>query len=99
MLYNIFPLLNHTLFILFFYLCGHRVEEDFQNLLNLGVKPKIKPKPKIPAKPSFLKETKNSDNNLAQVDSQPNVQAMDETDILRYIKENESSDNDSPSLF
>ncbi|XP_077344975.1 HCLS1-binding protein 3 isoform X2 [Lithobates pipiens] len=76
-----------------------RVEEDFQNLLNLGVKPKIKPKPKIPAKPSFLKETKNSDNNLAQVDSQPNVQAMDESDILRYIKENESSDNDSLSLF
>ncbi|XP_072263591.1 HCLS1-binding protein 3 [Pyxicephalus adspersus] len=82
-----------------------RVEEDFENLLSLSVKPSIKPKPnikpkpKVPAKPSFLKETKNADKNLAQVDSQPNVQAMDESDILRYIKENESSDNDSLSLF
>ncbi|XP_018423676.1 PREDICTED: HCLS1-binding protein 3 [Nanorana parkeri] len=76
-----------------------RVEEDFENLLNLGVKPKIKPKPKVPAKPSFLKETKKPDNNLAQVDSQPSAQAMDESDILRYIKENESADNDSLSLF
>ncbi|KAM5163829.1 HCLS1-binding protein 3 [Mantella aurantiaca] len=76
-----------------------RVEEDFENLLNLGMKPKIKPKPKVPAKPSFLKERKTPDKDVVQVDPQPNVQAMDESDILRYIKDNQSPDNDSLSLF
>ncbi|KAM9316402.1 HCLS1-binding protein 3 [Gastrophryne carolinensis] len=76
-----------------------RVEKDLEKLLNLGVKPKSKPKPKVPAKPSFLQETKNPDNNLPPVDSQPNVQAMEESDILRYIREHESAGNESLSLF
>ncbi|XP_068136311.1 HCLS1-binding protein 3 isoform X2 [Hyperolius riggenbachi] len=76
-----------------------RVEKDLENLLNLGVKSKSKPKPKVPAKPSFLKETKTPDSKPSQVDPAPNVQAMDESDILRYIKENESTDSDSLSLF
>ncbi|XP_075717169.1 HCLS1-binding protein 3 isoform X2 [Rhinoderma darwinii] len=78
-----------------------RVEEDFEKLLSLGMKTKNKPKPQIPAKPTFLKESKNS-ASLSSIDikpSEPNVQAMDESDILQYIKENESADSDSPSLF
>ncbi|XP_056420255.1 HCLS1-binding protein 3 isoform X2 [Hyla sarda] len=78
-----------------------RVEEDFEKLLSLGMKTKNKPKPQIPAKPTFLKESKNS-ANLSHMDikpSEPNVQAMDESDILQYIKENESADSDSLRLF
>ncbi|XP_069829225.1 HCLS1-binding protein 3 isoform X2 [Dendropsophus ebraccatus] len=78
-----------------------RVEEDLEKLLNLGIKTKNKPKPRIPAKPTFLKESKNS-ASLSRTDvkpSEPNVQAMDQSDILQYIQENESADSDSLSLF
>ncbi|KAG9494640.1 hypothetical protein GDO78_002141 [Eleutherodactylus coqui] len=78
-----------------------RVEEDLEKLLSLGMKTKNKPKPQIPAKPTFLKESKNA-ASLSHMDtklSKPNVQAMDESDILQYIKENESADSDSLSLF
>ncbi|XP_075057477.1 HCLS1-binding protein 3 [Mixophyes fleayi] len=81
-----------------------RVEEDLEKLLNLGVKSKnkpTKPKPKIPMKPTFLKETKKS-SSPSHTDSkrtEPSIQAMDESDILNYIKENESADSDSLSLF
>ncbi|KAM3932385.1 HCLS1-binding protein 3 [Leptodactylus fuscus] len=77
------------------------VEEDLEKLLSLRKKTKPKPKPQIPAKPTFLKESKNS-SRPSHTDikpSEPNVQAMDESDILRYIKENESADSDSLSLF
>ncbi|XP_040283316.1 HCLS1-binding protein 3 [Bufo bufo] len=78
-----------------------RVEEDLEKLLNLGMKTKNKPKPQIPAKPTFLKESKNL-ASLPSMDTKPsetNVDDMDESDILRYIKENESADSDSLSLF
>ncbi|KAG8580082.1 hypothetical protein GDO81_007126 [Engystomops pustulosus] len=74
-----------------------RVEEDLEKLLNLGKK--TKPKPQIPAKPSFLKEPNNSASLSQTKPSEPNVQAMDESDILRYIKENEAADGESLSLF
>lgn len=78
-----------------------RVEEDLEKLLSLGMKTKNKPKPQIPAKPTFLKESKNSASrsHMDIKPSEPNVQAMDESDILKYIKENETADSDSLSLF
>ncbi|XP_069584247.1 HCLS1-binding protein 3 [Ranitomeya imitator] len=78
-----------------------RVEEDLEKLLSLGMKTKNKPKPQIPAKPTFLKKSKNSTSpSHADIKpSEPNVQAMDESDILQYIKENEAPDSDSLSLF
>ncbi|XP_063771389.1 HCLS1-binding protein 3 isoform X2 [Pseudophryne corroboree] len=78
-----------------------RVEEDFEKLLNLGVKPKNKPKPKVPAKPTFLKEPRHSPSpsHTGSEHTGPSIQAMDESDILKYIEENESADNDSLSLF
>ncbi|CAJ0950639.1 unnamed protein product [Ranitomeya imitator] len=77
------------------------VEEDLEKLLSLGMKTKNKPKPQIPAKPTFLKKSKNSTSpSHADIKpSEPNVQAMDESDILQYIKENEAPDSDSLSLF
>lgn len=65
------------------------------------MKTKNKPKPQIPAKPTFLKESKNSASrsHMDIKPSEPNVQAMDESDILKYIKENETADSDSLSLF
>lgn len=78
-----------------------RVEEDLEKLLSLGMKTKNKPKPQIPAKPTFLKESKNSasGSHMDIKPSETNVQAMDESDILKYIKENETADSDSLSLF
>ncbi|XP_073424395.1 HCLS1-binding protein 3 isoform X1 [Dendrobates tinctorius] len=78
-----------------------RVEEDLEKLLSLGMKTKNKPKPQIPAKPTFLKKSKNSTSpsHMDIKPSEPNVQAMDESDILQYIKENEAPDSDSLSLF
>ncbi|XP_063298189.1 HCLS1-binding protein 3 [Pelobates fuscus] len=78
-----------------------RVDEDLEKLLNIRVKPVPKPKPKIPAKPTFLKETEKSKTPLHPHSEQkePNIQIMDESDILQYIKENEPADSDSLSLF
>ncbi|KAM4771218.1 HCLS1-binding protein 3 [Rhinophrynus dorsalis] len=78
-----------------------RVEEDFEKLLNLGMKPKTKPKPKIPVKPTFLKGSNPSEAalHLPSKQREANVQAMDEIDILQYIKENEPSSSDPLSLF
>ncbi|KAM4042042.1 HCLS1-binding protein 3 isoform 2-T3 [Anomaloglossus baeobatrachus] len=78
-----------------------RVEEDLEKLLSLGMKTKNKPKPQIPAKPTFMKKAKNSTSpsHMDIKPSEPNVQAMDESDILRYIKENEAADSDSLRLF
>ncbi|XP_075454560.1 HCLS1-binding protein 3 isoform X2 [Ascaphus truei] len=78
-----------------------RVQEDLEKLLELGVKPKNKPKPKIPEKPRLPKKSNNSDDPLGLRSQQrePNIQAMDETDILQYIQENEPAGSDSLSLF
>ncbi|KAM8953666.1 HCLS1-binding protein 3 isoform 1-T1 [Pelodytes ibericus] len=78
-----------------------RVEEDLEKLLNLKVKTKGKPKPKIPAKPTFPKGSakSNSPATLHSEQKEHKIQAMDETDILQYIKENEPADSDSLNLF
>ncbi|XP_053565617.1 HCLS1-binding protein 3 [Bombina bombina] len=78
-----------------------RVPEDFEKYLDLKAKPKTKPKPKIPVKPTLPKVSNvssvNADQQSKRTDSK--VLAMDETDILQYIKDNESADSDSLSLF
>uniref|UniRef100_A0A8C5ML25 HCLS1 binding protein 3 n=1 Tax=Leptobrachium leishanense TaxID=445787 RepID=A0A8C5ML25_9ANUR len=78
-----------------------RVNEDLEKLWKVEEKPKPKPKPKIPAKPTFLREPDKSKCpvRLPSEQKEPDVQAMDETDILQYIKENQPADSDSLSLF
>ncbi|KAG8445699.1 hypothetical protein GDO86_010472, partial [Hymenochirus boettgeri] len=73
-----------------------RVEDDFEKLLNLELKPK-KLKPPLPQKPSLPKES--SVFPLPPTRMEPNVHVMDESDILKYIKDNEPADSDSLSLF
>ncbi|XP_069461997.1 HCLS1-binding protein 3 isoform X2 [Ambystoma mexicanum] len=81
-----------------------RVEEDFEKLLKLGTKSSCKPKPKVPAKPPLPKKPTIAAKPVPISAPPPkkadhNVQAMDQTDIMKYIQDNESADKDTLSLF
>ncbi|XP_036013444.1 HCLS1-binding protein 3 isoform X2 [Mus musculus] len=85
-----------------------RVEEDLDLILNLGSEPKpkpqTKPKPLVPAKPALpRKPTLPASVGPSEPGSGPQkqqqIQAMDEMDILQYIRDHDTLAQDSPSLF
>ncbi|XP_071598121.1 HCLS1-binding protein 3 isoform X1 [Heliangelus exortis] len=76
-----------------------RVEDDFEKFLKVTSKPKPKvpSKPPLPQKPAVAPRSSIS-SPLAKP-TETRIQAMNEVDILRYIQENESLDNQDTSLF
>ncbi|XP_021508470.1 HCLS1-binding protein 3 isoform X1 [Meriones unguiculatus] len=85
-----------------------RVEEDLDQILNLGSEPKpkpqTKPKPLVPAKPALpRKPTVPPSVGLSETGAGPQkqqqIQAMDEMDILQYIRDHDTLAQASPSLF
>lgn len=84
-----------------------RVEEDLDQILNLGAELKLKPKPKppvvekpaLPRKPSVPPRAGPSEAVVTQQKQQQQVQAMDEMDILQYIRDHDAPAQASPSLF
>ncbi|XP_032069159.1 HCLS1-binding protein 3 [Thamnophis elegans] len=82
-----------------------RVEDDFEKMLQVSSKPKLKPKPKVASKPAIPrkpvvpeKKFSSSPTRTGQP-AEETIQRMDEMDILKYIKENESLSSAEPSLF
>ncbi|XP_023566692.1 HCLS1-binding protein 3 isoform X1 [Octodon degus] len=90
-----------------------RVEEDLDQILNLGAepKPKSQPKPKpkpkplvaakpaLPRKPAVPPRAGPLEAEVAQQKQQQRIQAMDEMDILQYIRDHDAPSQASPSLF
>ncbi|GAB1297288.1 HCLS1-binding protein 3 [Apodemus speciosus] len=85
-----------------------RVEEDLDQILNLGSEPKpkpqTKPKPLVPAKPALprkptLPPAVGPSETGAGPQKQQQIQAMDEMDILQYIRDHDALAQDAPSLF
>ncbi|XP_048791030.1 HCLS1-binding protein 3 isoform X1 [Lagopus muta] len=76
-----------------------RVEDDLEKLLKLTSKPKPKvpPKPPLPQKTAVLPWNTNS-SPLAKP-KEDKIQTMNEVDILQYIQENESINDQDTSLF
>ncbi|NXU70469.1 H1BP3 protein, partial [Oreotrochilus melanogaster] len=76
-----------------------RVEDDFEKFLKVTSKPKPKvpSKPPLPQKPAVAPRSSISSPLAKQTETR--IQAMNEVDILRYIQENESLDNQDTSLF
>ncbi|XP_009989056.1 PREDICTED: HCLS1-binding protein 3 [Tauraco erythrolophus] len=76
-----------------------RVEDDLENLLKVTSKPKPKvpPKPPLPQKPAVAPRNTNA-SPLARP-KENRIQTMNEVDILQYIQENESINNEDTSLF
>ncbi|XP_070811855.1 HCLS1-binding protein 3 [Pituophis catenifer annectens] len=82
-----------------------RVEDDFEKMLQVSSKPKLKPKPNVASKPAIPrkpvipeKKFSSSPTRTGQP-AEEKIQNMDEMDILKYIKENESLSSAEPSLF
>nr|XP_035129008.1 HCLS1-binding protein 3 isoform X2 [Callithrix jacchus] len=84
-----------------------RVEEDLDQILNLEAESKPKPKPKppvatkpaIPRKPALPPKAGPSEAVAGQQRPQEQIQAMDEMDILQYIREHATPAQATPSLF
>ncbi|XP_011805980.1 PREDICTED: HCLS1-binding protein 3 [Colobus angolensis palliatus] len=86
-----------------------RVEEDLDQILNLGAepKPKLQPKPKppvaakpaIPRKPAVPRTAGLAEAVAGQQKPQEQIQAMDEMDILQYIRDHDTPAQAAPSLF
>lgn len=86
-----------------------RVEEDLDQILNLRTetKPQPQPKPKppvaakpvLPRKPAVTPRAGPSEAVAGQQKQQPQIQAMDEMDILQYIQDHDTSGQAAPSLF
>ncbi|XP_059691015.1 HCLS1-binding protein 3 isoform X2 [Gavia stellata] len=76
-----------------------RVEDDLEKLLKVTSKPKPKvpSKPPLPQKPSVAPRSTNW-SPLAKP-KENRIQTMNEVDILQYIQENESINNQDTSLF
>ncbi|NXI93345.1 H1BP3 protein, partial [Psophia crepitans] len=76
-----------------------RVEDDLEKVLKITSKPKPKvpSKPPLPPKPAVAPRSTNS-SPLAKP-KENRIQAMNEVDILQYIQENESINNQDTSLF
>ncbi|KAM9016626.1 HCLS1-binding protein 3 isoform 1-T1 [Ara ararauna] len=76
-----------------------RVEDDLEKLLKVTSKPKPKvaSKPPLPQKPAVAPRSTNS-SPLAKP-KENRIQTMNELDILQYIQENESINNQDASLF
>lgn len=92
-----------------FYLWFPRVEEDLDQILNLGAerKPQPQPKPKppvatkpsLPRKPAVPPRAGPSEAEAGQWKQQKQIQAMNETDILQYIQDHDTPAQATPSLF
>lgn len=95
-----------------FPLCFPRVEEDLDQILNLGAEPKPqpppkpqpKPKPPVAAKPALPRKPAVPPRaGLPEVAveqrKQQQIQAMDEMDILQYIQDHDAPGQTAPSLF
>ncbi|KAK7800614.1 hypothetical protein U0070_022553, partial [Myodes glareolus] len=85
-----------------------RVEEDLDQILNLGSEPKpkpqTKPKPLVPAKPALPRKptvppSVGPSETGPGPQKQQQIQAMDEMDILQYIQDHDTLAQTSPSLF
>ncbi|KAB1266836.1 HCLS1-binding protein 3 [Camelus dromedarius] len=90
-----------------------RVEEDLDQILNLGAEPRLqpqprpKPKPKppvaakpvLPRKPAVPPTASPSEAVAGQRKQQQQIQAMDEMDILQYIRDHDAPGQATPSLF
>ncbi|XP_058143652.1 HCLS1-binding protein 3 [Dasypus novemcinctus] len=86
-----------------------RVEEDLDHILNLGAKPtpKAKPpvatKPPVAAKPPLPRKPAGAPTAgppaAATGQQQQQIQAMDEMDILQYIRDHDAPGRAAPSLF
>ncbi|XP_042536780.1 HCLS1-binding protein 3 [Dipodomys spectabilis] len=86
-----------------------RVEEDLDQILNLGAepKPKLQPKPKppvaakpaLPRKPAVPPAVGPAKAEAGPQKQRQQIQAMDEMDILQYIRDHDASAQASPSLF
>ncbi|XP_009865293.1 PREDICTED: HCLS1-binding protein 3 [Apaloderma vittatum] len=76
-----------------------RVEDDLEKLLKVTPKPKPKvpSKPPLPQKPAVV--PRSTDSSPLAKPKENNIQTMNEVDILRYIQENESIDDQDTSLF
>ncbi|KFP99750.1 HCLS1-binding protein 3, partial [Leptosomus discolor] len=76
-----------------------RVEDDLEKLLKVTTKPKPKvpSKPPLPQKPAVAPRSTSS-SPLAKP-KENRIQTMNEVDILQYIQENESINNEDTSLF
>lgn len=78
-----------------------RVEDDLEKLLKVTSKPKPKvpSKPPLPQKPSVFPRNTNTNTSPLAKPKEDRIQTMNEVDILQYIQENESVDNQDTSLF
>ncbi|KAM4804948.1 HCLS1-binding protein 3 [Urocitellus parryii] len=86
-----------------------RVEEDLDQILKLGAEPKPKPqlkpkppvaaKPALPSKPPVPPRAGATESMAGQQKQQQQIQAMDEMDILQYIRDHDTPSQTSPSLF
>ncbi|NXG24762.1 H1BP3 protein, partial [Grallaria varia] len=76
-----------------------RVADDFEKLLEVTSKPKPKvpPKPPLPQKPAVA--PRSTDSSSLAKPNENRIQTMNEVDILQYIQENESINNEDTSLF
>ncbi|KFW01526.1 HCLS1-binding protein 3, partial [Eurypyga helias] len=76
-----------------------RVEDDLEKLLKVTskTKPKVRPKPPLPQKPAVA--PRNINSSPLSKPKENKIQAMNEVDILQYIQENESMNNQDTSLF
>lgn len=85
-----------------------RVEEDLDQILNLGSepppRPQPRPRPPVAAKPALPRKpavppSAGPRTIVSEPPPQAKAQAMDEMDILRYIQDHEVPDQAAPSLF
>uniref|UniRef100_A0A8C0YY91 HCLS1-binding protein 3 n=2 Tax=Canis lupus familiaris TaxID=9615 RepID=A0A8C0YY91_CANLF len=86
-----------------------RVEEDLDQILNLGAEPTPKPQPKpkppvaakpaLPRKPAVPPKAGLPEALAGQQKQQQQIQAMDEMDILQYIRDHDAPGQAAPSLF
>ncbi|XP_042789527.1 HCLS1-binding protein 3 [Panthera leo] len=84
-----------------------RVEEDLDQILNLGAEPKPQPKPRppvaakpaLPRKPAVPPKAGLPEAVAEQQKQQQQIQAMDEMDILQYIRDHDAPGQATPSLF
>ena len=86
-----------------------RVEEDLDQILNLGAETKLQPQPKrkppvaakpaLPRKPAVVPRAGPPEAVARQQKQQQQIQAMDEMDILQYIRDHDMPGQTAPSLF
>ncbi|XP_026375301.2 HCLS1-binding protein 3 isoform X2 [Ursus arctos] len=89
-----------------------RVEEDLDQILNLGAeptpKPQPKPRPPVAAKPALPRKPavppragllEAEAGRRKQQQQQQHIEAMDEMDILQYIRDHDVPGQAAPSLF